>query len=436
MKGPFLLILIFLIAVVIVAMGKESQALQSNTGENLLWPLSHQLGDRVFVQMQVDNNRSDGSRIDYECREQYTYDGHRGTDFTLYNFRHMDEGVAIYAAAEGQVAFSRFDEFDREYWPPVRSEPNGLSIRGPGFDHQYWHMRTNSITVNVGEHVERGQLLGYIGSSGQTAVPHLHFEVWDGYGGTWAYRDPFTGSCSDSPSMWADGGYEYPGAKEFRLFDADIFTKFNLQGNERNNFFGERALKDRPFRPVVFGADEALLVLWTEFQGDPDVSYRVRVLKPDGTEHGIQTKVSPQTNQGYQWHVFFFPWQGQVTEVDFGTWTARVEFNGEIQKEFEFDVGERSIYAPRFYPLAGLSFRLNGQEIRDELSLSGLEEGDVVFAIRNAPDFVRIEGDELVIAADASPQFRNTFFEVSATDSEARFDLKRYHLVDLSKPVE
>src|SRR3546814_8781248 len=34
------------------------------------------------------------------------------------------------------------------------------------------------IAVRAGQHVRRGQILGYIGSSGLSTGPHLHFEVY------------------------------------------------------------------------------------------------------------------------------------------------------------------------------------------------------------------------------------------------------------------
>ena len=41
----------------------------------------------------------------------------------------------------------------------------------------YGHLYQNSITVVAGDSVRQGQVIGKMGSSGQSTGPHLHFEV-------------------------------------------------------------------------------------------------------------------------------------------------------------------------------------------------------------------------------------------------------------------
>lgn len=43
----------------------------------------------------------------------------------------------------------------------------------------YHHLLDGSLTVEEGDSVARGQILGRVGNSGQTSHPHLHFEVTD-----------------------------------------------------------------------------------------------------------------------------------------------------------------------------------------------------------------------------------------------------------------
>lgn len=48
---------------------------------------------------------------------------------------------------------------------------------GNGYYSRYQHMAKNSITVNVGDTVEQGQVIGKIGKSGSCTGAHLHFQI-------------------------------------------------------------------------------------------------------------------------------------------------------------------------------------------------------------------------------------------------------------------
>jgi murein DD-endopeptidase MepM/ murein hydrolase activator NlpD len=44
----------------------------------------------------------------------------------------------------------------------------------------YAHLQPGSLTVQVGDRVRAGQVLGLLGNSGNTDFPHLHFHVMNG----------------------------------------------------------------------------------------------------------------------------------------------------------------------------------------------------------------------------------------------------------------
>ena len=48
---------------------------------------------------------------------------------------------------------------------------------GNGYQTRYLHLEYGSVTVKVGDKVNKGQTLGYMGNTGNSFGSHLHFEV-------------------------------------------------------------------------------------------------------------------------------------------------------------------------------------------------------------------------------------------------------------------
>eukprot|EP01059_Diplonema_ambulator_P018743 TRINITY_DN3130_c0_g1_i1.p1 TRINITY_DN3130_c0_g1~~TRINITY_DN3130_c0_g1_i1.p1 ORF type:complete len:591 (+),score=146.16 TRINITY_DN3130_c0_g1_i1:211-1773(+) len=116
-----------------------------------------------------------------------TYDGHRGIDTGIANFRRMDNGQAlIRAAAPGVVTKIVADQPDRNsVWCPnlaPADQPSWNVVEvtaANGWRVLYGHMKRYSTPVTLNQHVVAGQVLGVVGSSGCSTDPHLHFEVRD-----------------------------------------------------------------------------------------------------------------------------------------------------------------------------------------------------------------------------------------------------------------
>lgn len=115
---------------------------------------------------------------DYQGNKTTTRDFHNGYDFGVANFAAQDAGVEILAAAGGTVTLVHDADFDRETALNFSNPGNRVFIdHGDGWVSQYFHLRRDSATVEVGQTVETGDVLGLVGSSGNSAAPHLHFEV-------------------------------------------------------------------------------------------------------------------------------------------------------------------------------------------------------------------------------------------------------------------
>ena len=86
--------------------------------------------------------------------------GHRGTDIPA------PEGTPILAAHSGTVLVSGWND---SYGNQV------LLDNGAGLSTRYAHMTASAVTA--GETVTAGQVIGYVGSTGDSTGHHLHFEV-------------------------------------------------------------------------------------------------------------------------------------------------------------------------------------------------------------------------------------------------------------------
>ncbi|NTS40037.1 M23 family metallopeptidase [Flavisolibacter sp. BT320] len=90
----------------------------------------------------------------------------------------MKPGTPIHAARGGVVVFERSFFTNGGITRKFRGKGNGITIsHGDDTYAHYWHLRYNGSVVRVGDTVTKGQLIGYSGSTGFSAFPHLHFEV-------------------------------------------------------------------------------------------------------------------------------------------------------------------------------------------------------------------------------------------------------------------
>ncbi len=90
---------------------------------------------------------------------------HKGTDFAA------PTGTPVYAAGDGVVQkASRFSSYG-----------NYVKIRHNGtYSTAYAHLSRYGKGIRPGVRVTQGQVIGYVGTTGRSTGPHLHFEVMQG----------------------------------------------------------------------------------------------------------------------------------------------------------------------------------------------------------------------------------------------------------------
>ncbi len=76
-------------------------------------------------------------------------------------------GTPVYAAKAGQVVVAGWSRFGYGF--------HVILDHGGGLETLYAHL--SRMAVRAGEFVEQGQVIGYVGSTGWSTGPHLHFEV-------------------------------------------------------------------------------------------------------------------------------------------------------------------------------------------------------------------------------------------------------------------
>ncbi len=235
-----------------------------------------------------------------------SYDGHEGTDYVLRSFNQMDSGVNVLAADSGIITFIQDGIFDRETTSDTsKGLGNYVAIEHFNSYYTYYgHLKKNSIGVKVGDTVKTGQVIGEVGSSGNSSDPHLHFELWFD---SLFVVDPFSGSCGNSSSLWLNPLlYD----TSFSIWDHGLYLK-NIDLNTLQE--REPSTICCPYE-LVQGQDT--LSFWTHLQGlRKDDTLTVDWLDSSNT---VQFTFGHVLNQD-QWYYYF--WTYILTDsMEVGNW--------------------------------------------------------------------------------------------------------------------
>jgi len=99
---------------------------------------------------------------DGSCRETQGLHDHYAVDLGA------PKGTPIYAAASGTVLFARTGWNGGYGNLVILTHPNGTET---------YYAHQSRIATHAGDQVSQGEVIGYVGSTGHSTGPHVHFEV-------------------------------------------------------------------------------------------------------------------------------------------------------------------------------------------------------------------------------------------------------------------
>jgi len=392
-----------------------------------IWPFDEDQDDGIVVVNYVDD-LSGGSIKDYNDND-WSYDGHNGTDLCLHNFRHMDRCVRVKAAASGTVVRISVNNFDRNTGWGTGSPANLVQIRhSDGTYAFYYHLMKKSVTVKLGEYVLQGQTIGYVGSSGNSTDAHLHFEPGYYSGNTWVKRDPWQGTYNHSASLWQSQN-AYVGFRDFKLQGYGVYTSSLVGGNfdSTGNY-----IKEGIYQPHTIGGYESKIGFWMQLQGNytgKQIRYEIR--RSDGTLFDdTYFYLSGQTQYSWSWWYPDFNPGISVT----GDWYVRVLYDNVEKGRCFFNVQLLTSNRPRLYPQAALCFRRSDYIQQDILQVRPVRS-NMEYQLVNAPAGVSLYQDSTVRISSFSQPYREREFKVIASigGSATLRDTMIYKLIDTTK---
>lgn len=134
---------------------------------------------------------------------------HRGTEQYAVDFK-MSVGTPVHAARAGIVV--RVEESnDKGCWDDGCGEfANFIVImHDDGTTGEYYHLQQNGALVEPGDRVIAGQKIGLSGNTGHTALPHLHFAVYQATKGARSQSIPINFITADGVIYQPRRGHLY-----------------------------------------------------------------------------------------------------------------------------------------------------------------------------------------------------------------------------------
>ncbi len=300
-----------------------------------IWPVQQMPSYSEVPGFYAVNNFVDSNNAttiqDWNCGNR-TYSGHRGIDIDLWPFTWsvMDNNyVGVVAAAAGRVVGVTDNLNNEDNCGQMGADLNWnyVAIRHADSSTSFYgHIRTNSAKVTVGQLVTAGQVIAFVGSSGNSSNPHLHFEVnRNAVANSQAAGlvDTYAGPCNNlnmNTSWWvAQKPYWEPAVVRVMTHGSrPMLAGYN--NNSNNCRAGEAKNAKSEFAPndsIFFGVAMRDYLL--------NQSYTLSVFDPNGNLWLPGSHTNTAGNIPRRYYLFA---QKLPSNATAGTWQAVVNFNG------------------------------------------------------------------------------------------------------------
>jgi hypothetical protein len=264
--------------------------------------------------------------VDHDGKDPFggnkTYPGHKGTDFEIRGFSQMDSLVPVFAAARGQVIFVNDGLFDRNTNWDIKNGGNYIILNhNDTLYTYYYHLKLHSIKVKLGDSVNEGQTIAYVGSSGMSAVPHLHFEVRTK---TQVVVDPFIGRYNKTSQLWKNQlSYD----KKRRVI-ASGFVPYVPKTTD--------SLQERIQQKSDFNIHDSIITHWIQIAGMKNKD----ILRTDWIQNDNliwSNYITIKNPGGFDYNWFWIP---NPVKLGMGSqgWICEVYLNNKLMKREKFSV--------------------------------------------------------------------------------------------------
>ena len=153
----------------------ESAAVSANIPANVLAQIKERLSTSMDFDSEGNNTDITFLRMPCEARVTSTFNRVRKHPVTGRLRPHWGvdlgapRGTPVYAAGDGVISSKKYQRRGYGYWLEL--------THAGGYKSLYAHLSKYAPGMAEGVKVKKGQLIGYVGTSGMVTGPHLHYEL-------------------------------------------------------------------------------------------------------------------------------------------------------------------------------------------------------------------------------------------------------------------